>query len=220
MIRWNSHSHKKKTSDKVAQAWIFLAALARGWKSLSGLRGAGAMPRTSLMMFAGDEGTAGPQTQLCRAVQALTGRQNFLAARDWGNLSKACAAGVLASGNSMDVKRLLTVQNLSVLCVPYNIRKKALAVLLPAAAGTCVTVWLTAEWNCMCLRNTQRGILWHTSGSEFNQVLQNSCASCEPGEGSLFFSICFMYSCRQKKCCPQNSHLGIPHLQQVLFKLK
>lgn len=99
-----------------------------------------------------------------RAVPAVTGRQNLLAAMDWANLSKACAAGVLASGNSMeasgnsmDAKRLLTVQNLSVLRVPYTIRKKALAVLLPAAAGTCMTVWLTAEWSCMCLRNSQMG---------------------------------------------------------------
>lgn len=90
-----------------------------------------------------------------RTVLAAIGRQSFLGATDWANLSKACAAGVLASRNSMAARRLLTVQNLSVLCVPCNIPKKPVAVFLPAAAGTCVTVWLTAEWNCMCLRNSQ-----------------------------------------------------------------
>lgn len=218
MIRWNSHSHKNKTSHKVAQAWTFLAAYLEDGNHYLAWEGQGPCPclpwwcLQEMRAQLGHRHSCAEQSWLPQAGKASWQPR---AEQAWARLALPESWLVETAWMQRGCWLCKTCLYCAFLTTFERSHWQCSSLLQQVPVWQCdsqqngpACVWGTVKW----------GQLWHTSGFEYSQVLQNSCASWEPGEGSLFFSICFMFSRRQKKCCPLNSHLGIPHLQQVLFK--
>jgi len=158
VTRWNSRSRKNKTSHKTAQAWLLLAASLEDGDHYLAWEGHGLCPglpwcclqQMRALLGHGLSCTEQPhKPQLPWSKTMLSGSCR--------SPRKTYAAGVLASRNSTDVKRLLTAQNLSLLRVTRNIHEKPLCFspLQQVLVWRCHSpVWAAAERTCVHLRNS------------------------------------------------------------------